>query len=94
MAHDVAELRYLLSEAFDWGALLARLKEIRHHYCDAFMDGKAGERAAMVIVEALAGKESSGYVDKMRFLNMSLEYVYAIDMFWGYVEKTRFFKHI
>ncbi|EFG4927662.1 glycosyltransferase [Escherichia coli] len=60
VAHDVAELRYLLSEAFDWGALLARLKEIRHHYCDAFMDGKAGERAAMVIVEALAGKESSG----------------------------------
>ncbi|NUD83782.1 glycosyl transferase family 2, partial [Escherichia coli] len=38
----------------DWGAVLARLKEIRHHYCDAFMDGKAGERAAMVIVETLS----------------------------------------
>ncbi len=53
VAHDMAELRYLLSEAFDWGAVQARLTEIRHHYCDAFMDGKAGERAAMVIVEAL-----------------------------------------
>lgn len=31
---------------------------------------------------------------KFDFLNMSLEYVYAIDMFWRYVEKTRFFKHI
>ena len=49
----MAELRYLLSEAFDWGALQAKLAEIRHHYCDAFMDGKAGERAALVIVEAL-----------------------------------------
>lgn len=53
VAHDVAELRYLLSEAFDWGSVQARLTEIRHHYCDAFMDGKAGERAAIVIVEAL-----------------------------------------
>lgn len=53
VAHDMAELRYLLSEAFGWGAVQARLTEIRHHYCDAFMDGKAGERAAMVIVEAL-----------------------------------------
>lgn len=53
VAHDIAELRYLLSEAFDWGAVQALLTEIRHHYCDAFMDGKAGERAAMVIVEAL-----------------------------------------
>ncbi|MCZ9150456.1 glycosyltransferase [Escherichia albertii] len=53
VAHDMAELRYLLSEAFDWDAVQARLTEIRHHYCDAFMDGKAGERAAMVIVEAL-----------------------------------------
>lgn len=53
VAHDMAELRYLLSEAFDWSAVQARLTEIRHHYCDAFMDGKAGERAAMVIVEAL-----------------------------------------
>ncbi|EFB3349921.1 glycosyltransferase [Escherichia ruysiae] len=60
VAHDMAELRYLLSEAFDWKALQAKLAEIRHHYCDAFMDGKAGERAAMVIVEALADKESSG----------------------------------
>ncbi|MGE9502012.1 glycosyl transferase family 2, partial [Escherichia coli] len=51
--HEVAELRYLLSEAFDWGSVQARLTEIRHHYCDAFMDGKAGERAAIVIVEAL-----------------------------------------
>ena len=49
----MAELRYLLSEAFDWDAVQARLTKIRHHYCDAFMDGKAGERAAMVIVEAL-----------------------------------------
>ena len=52
VAHNVAELRYLLSEAFDWGAVQTKLAEIRHHYCDAFMDGKAGERAAMVIVEA------------------------------------------
>ncbi|HIB0862605.1 TPA: glycosyltransferase [Escherichia coli] len=53
VAHDVAELRYLLSEAFDWCAVQGQLAEIRHHYCDAFMDGKAGERAAMVIMEAL-----------------------------------------
>ncbi len=54
VAHDMAELRYLLSEAFDWDAVQAGLTEIRHHYCDAFMDGKAGERAAMVIVKALS----------------------------------------
>ncbi len=35
------------------GRWQAQLQEIRHHYCDAFMDGKAGERAAIVIVEAL-----------------------------------------
>ncbi|EHP63002.1 hypothetical protein HMPREF0986_04967 [Escherichia coli 4_1_47FAA] len=31
---------------------------------------------------------------KFDFLNMSLEYVYAIDMFWGYVEKNAIFLNI
>ncbi len=36
-------------DAFDWTALEAPLAEIRHHYCDAFMDGQAGKRAAQEI---------------------------------------------
>ena len=53
------ELRYLLSEAFDCVRYRGQLAEIRHHYCDAFMDGKAGERAAMVIMEAGVNRASA-----------------------------------
>lgn len=50
---DMARLRDCLSDKFDWQALEAPLAEIRRHYCDAFQDGNAGERAAKVIIEAL-----------------------------------------
>ncbi|WP_330983796.1 MULTISPECIES: glycosyltransferase [Enterobacterales] len=53
VAKDVAQLKTLLSDAFDWTSLQASLNEIRHHYCDAYMDGKAGERAARVIEDLL-----------------------------------------
>lgn len=51
VAHDMAGLRNLLSGSYDWSALQTPLDEIRHHYCDAFMDGKAGERAAREIAD-------------------------------------------
>lgn len=43
VAQDIQALRSALSDAFDWTALEAPLAEIRHHYCDAFMDGQAGQ---------------------------------------------------
>ena len=49
VAQDIQTLRHALSSAFDWAALEAPLEEIRHHYCDAFMDGQAGKRAAQEI---------------------------------------------
>jgi hypothetical protein len=52
-ACDMARLRDCLSDKFDWQALEAPLTEIRRHYCDAFLDGNAGERAAKVIIDAL-----------------------------------------
>lgn len=49
VAQDIQSLRHALSCEFDWAALEAPLAEIRHHYCDAFMDGQAGKRAALEI---------------------------------------------
>ncbi|WP_213135253.1 glycosyltransferase [Citrobacter sp. FP75] len=53
VAHDMQALRTALSDTFDWGSLEAPLDDIRHRYCDAFMDGKAGERAAQEIVNVI-----------------------------------------
>lgn len=49
VASDMQTLRAALSDDFDWDALNDQLDNIRQHYCDAFMDGKAGERAAREI---------------------------------------------
>ncbi|MBJ9260435.1 glycosyltransferase [Citrobacter amalonaticus] len=54
VARDRGELNTLLSASFDWIALQPALDDIRHRYCDPFMDGKAGERAAQVIADAIA----------------------------------------
>ncbi|EFB1502434.1 hypothetical protein FJ881_21375, partial [Escherichia albertii] len=44
---------------------------------------------------AIHGKGITVYMSiKCIFLNISPRYVYAIDTFWRYVEKTRFFEHI
>ncbi|MDM3235804.1 glycosyltransferase [Citrobacter sp. Cf079] len=58
VAQDIQALRSALSDAFDWTALEAPLAEIRHHYCDAFMDGQAGQRAAKEIVALLTEADS------------------------------------
>ncbi|WP_196207538.1 glycosyltransferase [Citrobacter sp. Res13-Sevr-PEB04-36] len=49
VANDIQTLRTSLSGDFDWATSKIPLDEIRHHYCDAFMDGRAGERAAKEI---------------------------------------------
>jgi len=49
----MGDLRHLLSDAFDWASLQPPLDEIRQHYCDAFRDGNAGERAAQEIENVL-----------------------------------------
>jgi hypothetical protein len=54
VANDMQALRTALSDSFDWGSLEAPLNNIRHYYCDAFMDGQAGERAALEIVKAMS----------------------------------------
>jgi hypothetical protein len=54
VANDMQALRTALSDSFDWGSLEAPLNNIRHYYCDAFMDGHAGERAALEIVKAMS----------------------------------------
>ncbi|GKX59565.1 glycosyltransferase [Leminorella grimontii] len=47
-ARDVAELRQRLAEPSD-----ADMEDLRRRYCDAYMDGRAGERAAQEIIGAL-----------------------------------------
>lgn len=59
IAHDMTELRLFLSDAFDWSAQQIATESIRSQYCDAFMDGKAGERAALVIAEAITNCKST-----------------------------------
>lgn len=58
VAGDIQALRAVLSPTYDWASLATSLEEIRHHYCDAFMDGKAGERAAREICDAMENKNS------------------------------------
>ncbi|MDN8598428.1 glycosyltransferase [Citrobacter sp. S2-9] len=57
VANDMQTLRAALSDTFDWAALEAPLADIRQHYCDAFMDGKAGERAAQEIADVIRQPE-------------------------------------
>lgn len=54
VAHDMLTLRNALADGVDWAALDAPLDDIRQRYCDPFMDGQAGARAAQVIVDAIA----------------------------------------
>lgn len=58
VAGDIQALRAVLSSTYDWTSLATSLEDIRHHYCDAFMDGKAGERAAREICDAMENKNS------------------------------------
>jgi len=53
VASNIEELRALLSSEEKWLQLEEQLADIRHHYCDAWQDGKAGERAAEVIINAI-----------------------------------------
>ncbi|WP_288625916.1 glycosyltransferase family 2 protein [uncultured Citrobacter sp.] len=53
VANNIQTLRLVLANTFDWTSLETRLNEIRHQYCDAFMDGNAGERAAHEIATSL-----------------------------------------
>lgn len=58
VANDMNELRLFLSNVYDWSAQQIAVDNIRHQYCDAFMDGNAGERAASAIVEAITQSET------------------------------------
>lgn len=53
VARTIEDLRAILCSEDKWLQLEPQLDEIRHHYCDAWQDGKAGERAAKVIIEAI-----------------------------------------
>ncbi|QMJ02407.1 glycosyltransferase family 2 protein [Citrobacter freundii] len=53
VAHDMPELRSFLADAFDWASRQHAVDTLRRQYCDAFMDGKAGERAASAILDSI-----------------------------------------
>ncbi|WP_410739176.1 hypothetical protein [Citrobacter sedlakii] len=53
VATDMQDIRRYLSTDYPWENLNTSLQQIKTHYCDAFNDGMAGLRAALVIVEAL-----------------------------------------
>lgn len=53
VATDMQDIRRYLSADYPWENLNTSLQQIKTHYCDAFNDGMAGLRAALVIVEAL-----------------------------------------
>ncbi|MBV7403916.1 glycosyltransferase [Enterobacter sp. ENT03] len=52
-ARDMAQLRQRLSAQDDWSTRDAALAEVRHHYCDPFQDGLAGQRAAECLMAAV-----------------------------------------
>lgn len=54
---DIKQLRYWLGAEEEWQKLEEPLSQIRSHYCDAWQDGKAGERAANAIINALITPE-------------------------------------
>lgn len=53
VARDMAQLRDCLAADYDWKGAEAAMNDIRQHYCDAFQDGHAGQRAARVIMDAV-----------------------------------------
>ncbi|MEO3989854.1 CDP-glycerol glycerophosphotransferase family protein [Pseudocitrobacter cyperus] len=53
VAEDMQEIRDYLSADWPWGEIAPALQNIKTEYCDAFNDGMAGLRAALVIIEAL-----------------------------------------
>ncbi|WNP33387.1 glycosyltransferase [Enterobacter kobei] len=53
VARNMAELRQQLSAECDWASRDAALADVRHHYCDAFQDGNAGQRAAACLMAAV-----------------------------------------
>lgn len=53
VARDMTTLREALADTYNWARLDAPLNDIRQRYCDPFMDGHAGMRAAKVIVDAI-----------------------------------------
>ncbi|WP_072567794.1 glycosyltransferase [Enterobacter sp. SA187] len=53
VAGDMIQLRQQLSADSDWASREAALADIRHHYCDAFRDGNAGQRAAACLMAAV-----------------------------------------
>lgn len=53
VVNDMLDLRRYLANDYDWQQHTSRMEEIKTAYCDAFNDGKAGERAARVIIDTL-----------------------------------------
>lgn len=53
VARNMGELRQQLSAECDWASRDAALADVRHHYCDAFQDGNAGQRAAACLMAAV-----------------------------------------
>jgi Putative glycosyl/glycerophosphate transferases involved in teichoic acid biosynthesis TagF/TagB/EpsJ/RodC len=54
VASDMQDLRHYLSDEYQWQDIAPQLAHIKQEYCDAFNDGMAGLRAALVIIEAMA----------------------------------------
>ncbi|WP_395489407.1 CDP-glycerol glycerophosphotransferase family protein [Cedecea davisae] len=57
VAKNIEQLRETLAAEEKWRALESELELIRYQYCDAWQDGKAGKRAANVIIEAITAPE-------------------------------------
>jgi hypothetical protein len=53
VAHDMQDLRRYLSPEYPWDDISPQVQHSKNTYCDAFNDGMAGLRAAMVIIEAI-----------------------------------------
>lgn len=53
VVNDMLDLRRYLANDYNWQQHASRMAEIKTGYCDAFNDGKAGERAAQVIIDTL-----------------------------------------
>jgi hypothetical protein len=69
VAHNIEELRALLNAEEKWQQLEPQLSEIRDRYCDAWQDGKAGERAAQAIITAItnpAAPEENALLHSLR----------------------------
>lgn len=51
VAHDLNTLRHILTDAQGWDVLQASQDALRQQRCDAYRDGRAGERAAQAIID-------------------------------------------